>query len=97
MHIMERIQAVQAAEESDTPFLHATNMEDPLASIRNLVSALCLISETMEEPFGLVVQELARTIGNKARELSEEHKYFFRLHHPCPPSEGEGWPTDNED
>ena len=87
MHLMERIEAVQAATESDTPFLHATNMEDPLTSIRNLVSALCLISETMEEPFGLVVQELARNIGDSAQQLDKEYSYFFHLHHPCPPLE----------
>ena len=87
MHLMERIEAVQAATESDTPFLHATNMEDPLTSIRNLVSALCLIAETMEEPFGLVVQELARNIGDSTRQLDKEYSYFFHLHHPCPPLE----------
>jgi hypothetical protein len=87
MHIMERIDAVQAAMESDTPFLHATNMEDPLATIRNLATALCLLCESMESPHDLVVQELARTIGDKVRELEEEHHYFFRLHHPCPPLE----------
>jgi hypothetical protein len=87
MHLMERIKAVQAATESDTPFLHATNMEDPLVSISNLVSALCLISETIEEPFGQVVQELARNIGDSARQLGKEHSYFFDLHHPCPPPE----------
>ena len=81
MHLMERIEAVQAATESDTPFFHAT-------SIRNLVSALCLIAETMEEPFGLVGQELARNIGDSARQLDKEHSYFFHLHHPCPPLEG---------
>jgi hypothetical protein len=85
MHIMERIHAVQAATESDTPFLHATNMEAPLATIRNLATALCLLTETMEDTHGLVVQELARTIGDKVRELDEEHHYFFHLHHPCPP------------
>jgi hypothetical protein len=87
MHLMERIEAVQAATESDTPFLHATNMEDPLTSIRNLVSALCLISETMEEPFGLVVQQLAGNIGDSVRKLDKEYSYFFDLHHPCPPLE----------
>jgi hypothetical protein len=85
MHLMERIEAVQAATESDTPFLHATNMEDPLTSIRNLVSALCLIAETMEDPFGLVVQELARNIGDSVQKLDKEYSYFFHLHHPCPP------------
>lgn len=85
MHLMERIEAVQAATESDTPFRHATNMEDPLTSIGVLVSALCLISETMEEPFGLVVQELARNIGELVQKLDKEHSYFFDLHHPCPP------------
>lgn len=84
MHLMDRIHAVQAATESDTPFLHATNMEEPLTSISNLVSALLLISETMEEPFGQVVYELARNIGNSARQLDKEHSYFFHLHHPCP-------------
>jgi hypothetical protein len=88
MHLMERIEAVQAATESDTPFLHATNMEDPLTSIRNLVSALCLIAETMEEPFGPVVLELANNIGDSVQKLDKEHSYFFHLHHPCPPLEG---------
>jgi hypothetical protein len=96
MHFMERIEAVQAATESDTPFLHATNMEDPLTSIRNLVSALCLIAETMEEPFGQVVQELARNIGDSARQLGKEHSYFFDLHHPCPPLDG-GPPPDKDE
>jgi hypothetical protein len=74
-------------EESDTPFLHATNMEDPLTSIHNLVSALSLISETMENPFGHVVLELVRNIGDAAEQLDKEHCYFFHLHHPCPPLE----------
>jgi hypothetical protein len=91
MHPMERIKAVQAATESDTPFLHATNMEDPLTTIGNLVAALCLISETMEEPFGSVVQELARKIGDSVQQLDKEHAYFFHLHHPCPPlDDGDG-------
>jgi len=64
MNLMQRIHAVQAATETDTPFRHATNMEDPIATIRNLATALCLLSETMEETHGLVVQELARTIGD---------------------------------
>jgi hypothetical protein len=71
-------------------------MEDPLTSIRNLVSALCLISETMEEPFGLVVQELARNIGDSARQLDKEHSYFFHLHHPCPSLE-DGPPPDKDE
>jgi hypothetical protein len=96
MHLMERIHAVQTATESDTPFLHATNMEDPLTSIRNLVSALCLISETMEEPFGQVVQELARNIGNSVQQLDKEHSYFFHLHHPYPPCE-DSPPTPDKD
>jgi hypothetical protein len=87
MDLMEKIHAVQAATESDTPFLHATNMERPLASIHNMVTALCLISETMEDQLGLVVQELARNIGDSAQQLDEEHGYFFHLHHPCPPRE----------
>jgi hypothetical protein len=52
MHLMERIEAVQEATESDTPFLHATNMEAPITTIRNLASALCLLSETIEDPTG---------------------------------------------
>jgi hypothetical protein len=96
MHLMERIKAVQAATESDTPFLHATNMEDPLTSIHNLVSALCLICETMEEPFGSAVYELVRNIGGAAKQLDKEHSYFFDLHHPCPPppEDGDGSETD---
>jgi len=43
----------------------------------------------MEEPFGLVVQELARNIGDSVRELDKEHSYFFDLHHPCPPLEND--------
>jgi hypothetical protein len=87
MRHMDRVKAIMAATESDTPFRHATNMEDPLTSIGVLVSALCLISETMEEPFGLVVQELARNIGESVQKLDKEHSYFFDLHHPCPPLE----------
>lgn len=94
MHIMERIAAVQAATETETPFLHACNMEDPLSSIRQLSNALCMIAETLEDYHGMVVVELAHTIGDKVRELDAEHEYFFRLHHPCPPGEGEAWPTD---
>jgi hypothetical protein len=77
-----------------TPFL---NMEDPLTSIRNLVSALCLISETMEEPFGLVVQELARNIGDSVQQLNKEHSYFFYLHHPRPPLEDSQPPPDKDE
>ena len=98
MHLMDRIEAVQAATESDTPFLHATNLEDPLTSIRNVVSALCLISETMEEPFGSVVLELARNIGDSVQQLDKEHEYFFRLHHPGREQfERDGWPSDELD
>jgi hypothetical protein len=71
-------------------------MEHPLTSIRNLVSALCLISETMENPFGFVVQELAQNIGDSVQKLDEEHSYFFHLHHPCPPLEDDP-PTPDKD
>jgi hypothetical protein len=90
MNMMERIEAVTKATETDTPFLHATNMEAPLTSIRNLASALCLLAEAMEEQHGLVVQELAYLIRDKIDELDKEHEYFFNLHHPCPPLEGGG-------
>jgi len=49
MDVMERIAAVQAATETETPFLHACNMEDPLSSIRQLSNALCMIAETLED------------------------------------------------
>ena len=57
-----------------------------------------MIAETLDDDEGMVIIELARTIGDKARELSEEHEYFFRLHHPDRERfERRGWPTDKQD
>src|SRR5689334_5725432 len=72
MHIMEGIQAVQKATETDTPFLHATNMEDPLAHIRHLATAICLLCEGMEEPYGSVVQHLGWSIRDNLDRLDKE-------------------------
>src|SRR6185437_8269782 len=94
MDIMDRIKAVEVATETETPFRHVCNMEDPLSSICQLSHALCMIAETFEDYQGMVVAELARTIGEKVRDLGEEYTYLFRLHHPCPPGEGEDWPDE---
>jgi hypothetical protein len=97
MHIMGKIQAVQAALETDTPFLHATNMEDPLASIRHLATAICLLCEGMEEPYGSVVQHLGWSIRDNLNRLDKEHSFFFHLHHPVPEHNQEGSPSDGEE
>src|SRR4051794_39288024 len=77
MDIMERIHEVQMTTESDTPFLHVSNMETPLTGIGNLAMALCLLSETMEEPHGTVVQELARNISDHVRSAETAYSYLF--------------------
>jgi hypothetical protein len=75
----------------------AAHMEDPLTRIRIFASALDLLCETMGEAHSSVVQQLAWGIRDNVHEL-DEHRFFFRLHHPCLP---EAWPSgelnDNSD
>ena len=56
--------------------------------------ALCRVAETLNNDDGVIVQQLAQTIGELVQELENTHEYFFRLHHPHRAEfEHEGWPS----
>jgi hypothetical protein len=81
--------------EADATYSHVNKLEGPLGSIRRLVDAVALITETIEEPGASAINEIVWTMKDHISELDEIHKVLFRLHHPNREQfDREGWPTD---
>jgi Ni,Fe-hydrogenase III large subunit len=63
-------------------YRHVCGMERPLAGIRHLGSAVMLLTESMEEPHSMAVNEIVHIIREHIEELDRIYALLFRLHHP---------------
>ncbi|MCR4267095.1 hypothetical protein [Nitratireductor sp. ZSWI3] len=64
------------------PFRHVVDMEEPLTAIRDLLMALSMISETLGNTQGMVVQRLAMMGLNSLDDAEELRGELFDLTHP---------------
>jgi len=80
---------------TDTAFAHVGSIERPLCSIRNLATALALMSEALDEPGTSAVQQVTVALLDHVTKIEEEHSSLFRLTHPDRERfEREGWPSE---
>jgi hypothetical protein len=63
-------------------FATACNMEEPLTTIRDLLDALALISEALDQQHGLVVQRLAWLAKKQWEDIEQMRGDLFTASHP---------------
>ncbi|HEV2898827.1 MAG TPA: hypothetical protein VGX71_13525 [Pseudaminobacter sp.] len=72
-----------------------TDMEIPLATIDDLCSALCLLSEAMDSEQGVVVLRLAMLAQEQCKAVEAKRCELFRLSHPHREAfDKDGWPGE---
>jgi len=78
---------------TDPTYGHVCRMDYPRASIRNLATALALITETIEEVDASAMNAIIHTLLGHIGDLDGVYSTLFRLHHPSRERfEREGWP-----
>ncbi len=64
------------------PFRHVSDMENPLATVADILKGLALMAETMDEDHGGVVQRLAWLALDQCNTVERHRGELFRLLHP---------------
>lgn len=76
------------------PFRHVSDMENPLATVADILKGLALIAETMDEDHGGVVQRMAWLALDQCKAAERLRGELFHLTHPNREHfEKEGWPS----
>lgn len=82
------------ADATADAFRGVGDMEIPLDTVRNLVTGLALIAETLNDSDGRAIQSIAWLAIEKCDAIEEMRKNLFRLTHPQRDHfEKEGWPS----
>jgi len=58
------------------------NMEEPLTRATRFATALAMIAETLDEPDGTTVQQLAWSIMDEIKKVEQQRSFLIRLTHP---------------
>jgi hypothetical protein len=76
------------------PFRHASDMENPLATVADILHGMALIAETMDDDYGRVVQRMAWLAIEQCNAAERLRGELFHLTHPRREHfEKEGWPS----
>lgn len=76
------------------PFRHVSDMENPLATVADILKGLALIAETIDDDHGGVVQRMAWLALDQCNAAERLRGELFRLTHPRREHfEKEGWPS----
>jgi hypothetical protein len=66
------------------PFRHVGDMEDPLATIADLLRGIAIIAESLDEDVGSVVQRMAWLGLDQQKAAEKLRGELFHMTHPNP-------------